>query len=453
MMAVKCNPKLSHPMYGYGKQEKSNFIIARVSEGINYLTEKSTGKYYQITKGTLGTFDPTTLPQDLIRCNEVKCHMTGTLWVKPNGGSIRVKYRIKGDYTAAAFGLNYIYINYLGTDALNVTAKVSDYEDIEQVNSYAYTDKVQNRTASVTDFVIAQFDFADPTKIQHQTGTGWTPSQRGITVEYTITHANNNDAYINEEIGISSIKTICSRDELHKADNVLLSCLTSFAPNTSVDATDARCFGSGYDPDSVSVEWSLEATTRSHNDFWLNPLERKGDQYVTGIPTTREFVVGTKVVDGTTFGYLELADLYSGCNSVIVSIGDDCQGYYLEPLQTPRITEVDRQEFITLYNANDDFGGTYLHKDHIGKTVLVTYDAETEVTHYIADDEKMKSFEAEFIVPQTGATNNKIEYYKFYAIITEHSEEFNVTDEVSLSLSLQLVRRNGRFYDRYVVES
>lgn len=452
MAQINCNPKLSHPMYGYGKQDKSSVVIARVSEGINYLNETSTKQWREITQGTLGFFDPVTLPPDMIRCNEVKCHMTGTLWVAPTSGAIKVKYQIRGDYTAAAFGLHYLYITYMGTDKLAVTAKVSDYQDYEQANSYSFTDVVNHNTFNEDDFVIAQFDFADPTKIASQTGNGWTPSNRGITVEYTIAHTNGADTFINEQIGISSIKTICSREELHKADNVLLSCLTSIAPNTSVDATDARCFGSGYDPDSVSVEWSLEATTRSNNDWWINPLERRGDVTIAGIPTTREFVVQEKVVNGTTYGYIELSDLYAGCNSVIISLGEDCRGYYLEPLTTPRVAEVSQEEFITLYNPNDDFGGTYLNKNHIGKTVLVTYDAEREVQHIVADDSKLNSFEVEFIVPVTGQSNNKQEWYKFYALITEHSIEFNTTDEASLSLTAQIIRRNGRFYDKYIVE-
>lgn len=452
MAQISCNPKLAHPMYGHGKQDKSNVVIARVSEGINYLTEQSTNSFKAITRGTLGSFDPTVLPPDMIRCNEVKCHMSGTLWVTPNTGQIKVKYQIRGDYTAAAFGLHYLYITYLGNDELEVTAKVSSFDDYNQTNSYSFKDTVSHNTFNVNDFVIAQFDFADPTKIASQTGTGWTPSSKGITIEYTVAHKNLQDTFVAEQIGISSIKTICSREELHKADNVLLSCLTSIAPNTSVDATDARCFGSGYDPDSVSIEWSIEASTRSHNDWWINPLERRGDKTVAGIPTTREFVVEEKTINGKTFGYFELSDLYAGCNSVIISIGEDCRGYYLEPLSAPRLTDVSHEEFITIYNPNDDFGGTYLNKNHIGKTVLVTYDAEQEVTHIIADDSKLNSFEVEFTAPITGQNNQKQEWYRFYALITEHSIEHNTTDEASLSLTAQIIRRNGRFYDKYIVD-
>lgn len=452
MAQINCTPKLSHPMYGYGKQDKSNIVIARVSEGINYLTEYSTKNFRAITHGTLASFDPITMPPDLIRCNEVKCHMTGTLWVTPANGTVKVKFQIRGDYTAAAFGINYLYLTYMGTDSLTVQAKVSDYDDYDQANSYTFQDKVGHSTLNENDFVIAQFDFSDITKVSAQSGNGWTPSTGGITVEYTISHDNLDDTFVAEQIGLSSIKTVCSREELRKSDNVLLSCLTSIAPNTSVDATDARCFGQGYDPDSLSIEWSIEATTRSHNDWWLNPIERRGDMTVAGIPTTREFVVREKVVNGTTYGYFQLSDIYAGCNSVIVSIGEDCQGFYLEPLQTPRVTEVSSDEFITLYAKTDDIGGTYVNKQHIGKTVLVTYDAEREVQHIIADDSKLNSFEVEFIVPVSGRSNGKQEWYKFYGLVTEHSIEYNTTDEAALSLTVKVIRRNNRFYDKYIVE-
>ena len=76
-----CLPKLSHPTYGYGTQNKDSVVIARVSEGIDYLVEHNAKNYHTITDGILQSFDPTTLPPDLVRCNEAKCHMTGTLWL------------------------------------------------------------------------------------------------------------------------------------------------------------------------------------------------------------------------------------------------------------------------------------------------------------------------------------------------------------------------------------
>lgn len=490
MARKSCTPKLSHPVNGYGKQDKQNIVIARVSEGIDYLTEYTTKNYSEILKGTLSYYNQSVRPDDLIRCNETACHMTGTLFVTPeqsgeDTGKAQVKYEIKGDYSVATFGLNYIYITYMGTDTLKVSAKVSDIDDYEQTNSYTFVDYVKHNTYNVNDFVVAQFDFADPSKIASQTGTGWTPSARGITVTYTVEHVagvggnesiwryvgsgtasedegksfeelyelntNVDPTLLREPIGFSSIKTICNREELHKADNVLLSCLTSIAPNTSIDATDARCFGQGYDPDSISVEWTIEATTHSNNDWWINPLERRGDVTVAGIPTTKEFVVQEKTVNGKTFGFFELSDLYAGCNSVIISVGEDCAGYYLEPLQAPKVTDVSAEEFITIYNTGGEFGSTYLSKEHIGETVLVTYDAEKEVEHIIADEEKLNSFEVEFIVPVTGRKDGRIEYYRFYALVTENSIEFNTTDEASLSLTLQIVRRNNRFYDKYIV--
>ena len=136
-------------------------------------------------------------------------------------------------------------------------------------------------------FQVAQFDFANPLSIKSQTGTGWIPSEDGIHVEYTIKHKDKNDALVKEPFGISSIKTIACKNELHKSDNVLISCLESFTHDISLGASDARCFGSGYDPSSTEITTSISGATRSLNDFWLNPLESKGGTIVAGIPTTR----------------------------------------------------------------------------------------------------------------------------------------------------------------------
>lgn len=449
-MTQGCMPKLTHPMYGYAKQNKNEIIGVRVSEKINYYTELSTKNYREITKGEFQSFDALTTPEDMIRCNEKACHMTGTLYVKPVEGEATVTYDIRGDYTKAGFGFHYLYVTFLGSDTVTVEAKVSDLHDVEGKNSYTYAVELTGAGLATDVFQVAQFDFANPLSIKSQTGTGWIPSEDGIHVEYTIKHKDKADALVKEPFGISSIKTIACKNELHKSDNVLISCLESFTHGISLGASDARCFGSGYDPSSTEITTSISGATRSLNDFWLNPLESKGGTIVAGIPTTRVFTVKGKTVNGTEYGYIELADLYPTCNSVIISLGENCNGVYLEPLQVPSVTPVDHNEFVAISNVKaQDFGTVYVNKKYINREVLVTYDAEKEVEHFEANEDRLDSFEAEFTVPRV-ATNGKREYLRFYGIITSHSEEFNNSDEVNLSLEVTFVRRNGKFYDRYV---
>lgn len=467
-----CLPKLSHPTYGYGTQNKDSVVIARVSEGIDYLVEHNAKNYHTITDGILQSFDPTTLPPDLVRCNESKCHMTGTLWLNSQAvskvsdvissdedvavgvetsGNLRVAgadYRIRGDFSTAVFGFNFLYLDYLAEKGGTLTVTIADYDDEEFTNSYNYTVHLPKKTT--LGFEVFQIALGDPMAIKSQKGTGWvptTPSTNGIHIKYTITL--NTETYANSPIGLSSIKFICDKSELHKADNVILSCLQSIAPNISVDATDASCFGQQYDKDSASVEFSVEARTRSKNDYWLNPFERKGDKIFAPLPKTKLLEVKPITIDGRDFGYFHLPDLSSGCNSIIVSLGEECEGIYLEPLQAPQLTSIDETEFIAIYQESSEaFGDVYVEKRHIGKKALVTYDADTEVDHFIADGEKMDSFESEFIVPliQDGGIE---EYVRFYALVTEHSMELNNTDEASLSLTLSVVRKNGKWYDRY----
>lgn len=450
-MTAGCVPKLTHPMYGYAKQDKNEIITVRVSEKINYFTEISTKNYYDILTGNFQSFDSLTAPEDQLRCNEKACHMSGTLYVRPENGEISVAYDIRGDYTKAGFGYHYLYLTFLGSDTVEVTAKVSNINDKEGTNSYTYGTEIKGVGRAVDVFHVAQFDFANPLSIKAQTGTGWFPSEEGIHVVYTIKHKNTADNFINEPIGISSIKTIACKAELHKADNVLISCLESFTHDVSLGASDARCFGSGYDPSSTEITTEISGATRSLNDFWLNPLESRGNIVMAGIPTTTVFTIKPTKVNGTDYGYIELSDLYPYCNSVVLSLGEGCNGIYLEPLQVPKVTPVDVNEFIAVSDTKaEDFGYVYVNKKYIGQQVLVTYDAEREVEHYVADEDRLDSFEAEFIVPRV-ATNGKREFLKFYGIITSHSEEYNTSDEVNLSLSVTFKRRDGKFYDRFVL--
>lgn len=446
-----CMPKLTHPMYGYGKQDKNSIVTVRVSDKINYLTELSTKNYQNIKKGTYLNFDSLLLPDDLIRCNEKRCHMSGTLFVTPaENGVVEVSYAIRGDYSRAVFGYHYLYLTYLGNGDKEVYATVSDINDREHTNSYTYKTVVNGTGEAVDSFSIAQFDFANPLSISSQSGTGWRGSSEGVFITYKVVEPNSESTFLTEPIGISSIKTIACKAELHKSDNVLISCIESFSHDVSVGATDARCFGSGYDPESVEVTTSIAGTTRSYNDFWLNPLESKGSKTIAGIPITKVFRVKSKTIGGTEYGYIEMSDLFPQCNSVIVSLGKGCNGTYLEPLQVPQVTPVDVTEFIAISNPHaSDFGFAYVNKKYIGQEVLVTYDAETEVTHYVANEDRLDSFEAEFIVPRV-STVGKVEYLKFYGIITSHSQEFTSSEEVSLSLEVTFVRRDGKFYERLI---
>lgn len=466
-----CKPKLSHPTYGYGIQNKNDIVIARVSEGIDYLVEHNAKNYYVIEDGTLQMFDPTTLPPDLVRCNESKCHMTGTLWVTPELGeavendaesrylNTGIQYAIREDFTTATFGYLFFYLDYMTEKFAKIDVTVADIDDYDFKNSYTYR-ILEKKPKMYPGFEVLQVAFGDHAQIAEQTGDGWTPSDRGIRIKIAIAtvrpfvtdtdHRNDINSYTGTTVGVSSLKVICDKSELHKADNVVLSCLQSIQPDISVDATDASCFGQQYDKDSASVEFSIEARTRSKNDYWINPFERKGDKLIAAIPKT---VVKTiEEVEGPNhevYGRFRLPDLAEGCNSIIVSLGQECEGVYLEPLQAPSVTPVDESEFIAIYRPKeDDFGVVYVNKRHINKNVLVTYDAETEVDHFVADTDKLESFESEFIVPIT--QNNGIkEYVKFYALVTEHSTELTNSDEASLSLTLQVLRKNGKFYDRF----
>ena len=119
--------------------------------------------------------------------------MTGGLVVTPVDGEIKLKYQVKGDFTKAVFGYDFLYLGYTGTSKVDVISKISDYEDYEQANSYSYKDTVQSKTGIPTDYTIAQHGFGDANSIVEQTGTGWTPSHRGITIEYTISFQQPNE--------------------------------------------------------------------------------------------------------------------------------------------------------------------------------------------------------------------------------------------------------------------
>lgn len=448
-----CGTKLTQPKYAIGKQVKDREIHVYVSEDINYLKEITTNERTKmVTKGKEMFFNETAIPKDSIDCRSDLCHMSGSLVVTPEDGEVKVKYQVRGDFTKALFGYSFIHLGFLGRGKVDVEAKVSDYDDYEQTNAYIYKDTVQSKTGIPTDFTVAQHGFGDMHIIKEQVGNGWTPSSHGITVEYTVKFQDKTLPESSKPIYLSSIKFICSKDELKKADVVILSCLDSFSFDQSVDATDARCLNSGYDKDSADVEVEITATKRTPNDNMLNPFEGRGVSTVYGVPVTKSFTIKEKEVNGAKFGYIELSDLYAECNSVYISLGDNCLNYHFTPVQAPKLTTLDTQETVTIYNQNDDYGTTYFHRDHIGQDVLVSYLVEEEALVYSGGDRKMDTFLARFLVPIENFDNNKKSFYEFYGIITDIKQEFNNSDEVELDISIKVRRyKDGDFYKRIVI--
>lgn len=439
-----CFVDMAHPMHGYNAQDKNNVITVSVTEEIRPCVRWSTQHYTSIFNGENPLYVRKDVPEDQINCNPLKCLNTGTLYVVSENKNISVQYRVRANADDFALGFNFIYLKFPKAGNYQLSVKVSDYFDTTQANSYTYT---YNFTMAAPGYSLRTIDFADSTVIT-QTGTGWKPSDQGVTITYGVTYKGDDE--FTGQIGLSTGMIVDDRAELRKFANVLLSCLTSFTHNVSVPATDARCFGAQYNKDDIEITKDITATTTSCNDYWLNPLQSMSRTFTSGVPVTDEFTVVAKTVDGKQYGSLVLPDLYYGeCNTITIS-SDRCECTYLSNLPASSGVVLEDDEFILLSQEHmgADRGTVLVNPMYIGEKLLVTYNAERYVELIEANDKRLNKTHTR-VIQEVLDTRGRKEYYVFNnVLITENSREFGTDSEVTLSLSLTVSRDdNGNFYE------
>lgn len=439
-----CFVDMAHPMRGYNAQDKNNVITVSVTEEIRPCVRWTTQHYNAIYKGTNPLYVRKDVPEDQINCNPLKCLNTGTLYLVPAEKAVGVSYKVRANADDFALGFNFIYLYLPKAGNYQLRVWVSDYYDTDQTNAYVYS---YNFDMGAPGYSLRTIDFADST-VMTQKGNGWTPSDQGVTISYTVTYLGSDE--FTSQIGLSTGMIVDDRAELRKFSNVLLSCLTSFTHNVSVPATDARCFGSQYNKDDIEITKDITATTTSCNDYWLNPLQSMSRTLTSGVPVTDEFTVVEKTVDGKRYGSLVLPDLYYGeCNTITIS-SDRCECTYLSNLPTSTGVVLEDDEFILLSQEHmgADRGTVLVNPMYIGEKLLVTYNAERNVELIVANDKRLNKTHTR-VIQEVLDTRGRKEYYVFNnVLITENSREFGTDSEVTLSLSLTVSRDdNGNFYE------
>lgn len=458
-----CFVDLSHPLYGYNKQDKNSNIIVSVTEEIRPCIRWKTKDYLRVATGTFVNYDRKEVPADQINCNPVKCFNTGTLFIDTatSDKTAKVTYQLRSSAENYSLGFNFIYLNIPQRGDYQLKVTVSDFKDTAQKDAYVYT---YSFFANVPGEYLRTIDFLD-TKVMTQIGNGWSISDQGVVISYELKYTDTEPLTLTQ-FGFSTGLIINDRAELRKFANVLLSCLTSFTHNVSTPTTDARCFGRQYDPDQIEITKEVTATTHSCNDYWLNPLQSVSKQLTSGVPVTDEFLVKEVVYDGKTYGMFFIPDVYYGdCNSLTIS-SDKCECTYLSSIPVSQGVTLEDDEFILLSKEGmadkaklvtapgvevDEIleqGTVLVNPIYIGNKLLVTYNAEREVELIVANDKRLKGTRFR-VIQEVENTRGIKEYFVFNnVLITENSREYGTEGEITLSLSFTVSRdERGNFYE------
>lgn len=459
MASNKCKVDLTHPVTGYGKQNKDEKIIVKITDRVHACVDLSTDKYVGITNGSFRTFNPLKRPDDQLNCNPDFCNTTGTLYVSPHStgpfvNRVGSKYQVYSNalaYTPQGIVSIYLWLPKNGT--YNLEMIISDVTDPDANNAYTI-----NKTVNVTNganFYLVMFELDDVLSTG-QIGTGWTPSQKGVTLDFTVEFVPkpNTSETLGEDVGFSTLAIFDSKTELQKNAAVVLSCITSFQDDQSVDATDASCLDGGYNPDTLAVSKSITASTMTQNSFWLNPLEHKTDNIDGFFPVTVKSEVLPYKWNGDDYGVIYITDIApDNCGWVTVSSDNKCEQVFQATYASHAI-KLDDTEFIELkgnFNAVNN-GAVLVSKSYVGQSLLVTYPRSITVEEYVADDSRLEGWHAEIQVP-VKRKDHKYELRTYRNIyITSITQTFNNTDETAVTISFNAYRdENKRFYTKWVV--
>lgn len=412
------------------KLDKFMEVDFSITEDIDSCLKINTRNYLE-TSG-VAAYNKLDRPDDKLNCHVVGCINTGTLSIDFSGVEDEdksVKFNISTNALRIAGGVIMFYA-YLPAGTHSIDVAVSDIVDVE--NGDVYTFDVD---APIEDFYPVAIDLSSlPNYIE---GTGWLPTDKGIQIEVLFADEETN-------VGISSIQIFESVEVLEANDTVKISCLDDITGDITVDATDATCFGGGYDADSVAVEKTITGKKATPNYWKLNPLMQKSDK-IDGFILSRERKEVLKtVVNGINYGYVELNDLYEKeCSYVYAALDDSCNvtDSVLNKVQTPVALKLNTNQFIV--------NGTKLlvNKELIGKMLMVSYPKAAEVEHYVANDEALPYRHTKMSYVRT--TNDGVRYvYTFNnVLVTSFPDSLN-KDEATFEFTATIQRDlNGNFYE------
>lgn len=403
-------------------------------------------------EGISAVYSKYRVPKDLLNCKSNGCINTGTLRLTGTAASaVGATFVSNYDATEYAAGVIVYYIDITTPGEYTVTTTVSDIKDTTQTNADAYAQTINPTTAGFYPIIV------DLAKMPATTvGTGWDITDLGVTLSVSV---ESTDESVPPVVGVSSISIFDSIEDLEANDVVVLGCIDDFTGDFTADATDASCFGAGYDPSSIAIERTITARAMTPNYWKLNPIMKRGEQTDGWLMTTSEKTVESVTINGTTYGYIQASDYYTGeCAFVYASLADACNvtDGILNRVSSPIAIALNENQFIIqngeLTNALE--AGRFLFNEAlIGEKVIVSYPkAYDDVEHFIGSEEALE--ERRVSMSFTKQQNDGVAQNYIYenVLVTSFPDTVSLSEENTFEFTIS-VQRNaiGRFFDMFRV--
>lgn len=404
-------------------------------------------KNYRDIIGNNAYFKKTTVPKDEFNCRPKGCFNTGTLMVTGDADElVGMTYTKKFDALDYAAGIVAYYAYFTEAGTYDVSVNIADITS--NTNADAYTQTVVVDKAGHYPII------ADLSKMPTVVlGSGWEPSNLGVNISFQI---KNRDTSKVMNVGISTVQFFESIEDLQSNETVILGCLDDFTGDFTVDATDASCFGGGYDPDSVTIDRTINAGLATPNVWKLNPLMKRGkEEFGWMMETSTGEEVEKIEIDGVVYGVVQKSDYYDGeCAFVYASLTDSCNvtDSIINRVSSPVAVALNENQFILQDGKVGDptTAGRFLfHESLIGEKVTISYPKEYEnaesfegTDEVLAERRVMMSF-----IKKT--TEGFAEHYIYENVfITSLSDTVTKTDEYRYSLNISVRRDDKRRFFR-----
>lgn len=435
---------------GLRKLEKWMEVDFAILGDIDNCHRVNTRRYVQ-TQGKGVSYNQYRVPEDMFHCMPEGCRNTGTLMLTSSDGdpdgepaTAGGMFTIPYDATEFSGGLAtyYLYFEVAGTYTVNTI--IADVTDSALDNSDVYSQEIMVTEEGFYPVVV---DFSQvPDDVN---GEGWNATEAGAIMEIQVI----SETLATFDVGISTIQVHDTIEDFEVNDVVKVACLSDFTSDITVDATDASCFGSGYDPTSPSIDATVTGNSVTPNYWKLNPLMKKGTAtdgwYIQGDSR----VVQSTVIDGVTYGYIQAPDMYvDECAFTAVQIDDQCNktDAMLTRVNSPVVVALNERQFIVQDGKTSEpvnAGRILFNEALIGLKVLVSYPRMADsVEQYVATDDALNrtkvrmSFEAE--------SNDGVRYVYTYNNVLITSFPFSLSgDESEFSFTISIQRdSNNNFF-------
>lgn len=390
------------------------------------------------------------IPEDRFNCDPRGCRNTGTLMLTGTAdGTVSARYTVPYDATEFYAGLVTYYAYFPEAGTYTVTTSISSIRDASMTNKDTYEQEITVTEAGFRPIIINFEDVPTGT-----TGSGWQADEAGALIE-VLFHNENATAII--EAGISSFYFYDSVEDLQVNDVVKIACLTDISADLTIDASDATCFGSEYDPDSAAIEYTITGKFLTPNFDKLNPMRGDTQDETGWLIANDEREVQSTVINGVTYGYIQIPDVSPDeCGFVGVQIAELCNvtDSQLERVNSPIPIGISANQYIVLDGTitdPNDIGMILFNEELIGQDVIVSYPQHTEARVTVFSDENINNVRVRMYIPYNYTDCTESAYLFENVLITSFpmGQSSTADGEMEFSFTISVQRdKDGNFFKK-----